>query len=119
MSKVDVALEKPPQFTIGTDGRPTAVMMGTVAYVKLLIRANIIDRSLWPPGMEHAADVLARIRQIESDCIKQYGQFDWEKLSEALQDEYDSLCVLLDSLHDDGNYITWEAYKEKIRGTNK
>jgi hypothetical protein len=44
--------------------------------------------------------VESRIRQIESDCIAKYGEFDWERLSLELQDEYDSLCILLDELQD-------------------
>ena len=55
--------------------------------------------------------VESRIRQIESDCIAKYGEFDWERLSEEAQDEYDSLCILLDELQDTEEPITLEEYK--------
>lgn len=63
--------------------------------------------------MKEIAEVLQRIRQIESDCIAQHGEFDWEKLSENLQDEYDSLCILLDELQDDEEPIPWEEIKRE------
>lgn len=54
------------------------------------------------------AKVLKRIRKIESDCIAQYGEFDWEKLTEDLQDEYDRLCILLDELSGNVEYDVYD-----------
>ena len=54
---------------------------------------------------------MKRIRQIESNCIAHHGGFDWEKLPESEQDEYDCLCLLLDELQDTGAWVTWEDYR--------
>jgi len=86
-------------ITIG-EGKSSTVTLDTSAYIRLLVKANITDKAFWPPDMEEGADALLRIRQIESDCITKYGEFDWERLSEETQDEYDSLCILLDELQD-------------------
>ena len=99
MSDAALLLEPPPRFVTDSQGKSTAVTLGTAAYVTLLVRANVTDPALWPTGIEHGASALERVRRIESDAIEQYGEFDWEKLPEALQDEYDRLCVLLDQLH--------------------
>lgn len=85
--------------------------MDMAAYVTLLIKANAIDLALWPSGMEKGAEALARIRQIESDCTANHGEFDWEKLPEETQDEYDRLCLLLDELQETGTCMTWSKYK--------
>jgi hypothetical protein len=47
---------------------------------------------------ERAAELLLRIRHIEADCRAQHGEWDWEKLSPAEQDEYDAACIDLDEL---------------------
>ena len=119
MARVDIVVEQIPQFKVDVTGKPTSVMMEAADYIKLLIRADITDHSLWPPGMEYAADTLERIRQIESDCIKQHGEFDWEKLPEDLQDEYDILCLTLDSLYDTDDYIKLEDYEKQYRGNQE
>ncbi len=111
MSHTSLELKPPPQFATDADGKPTAVTLGTIAYIKLLVRANVTDPALWPPRMEKGAAWLARVRQIEVDCIAQHGEFDWEKLPEAVQNEYDSLCLSLDELQDIGEWVTWEDYK--------
>ena len=95
-----------PQFTTDRDGKATAVRLDAVGYVALLVRANVTDPALWPPGMERGAEALARIRQIEADCTAQHGEFDWEKLAEEVQDEYDGLCALLDSMQDTGERVS-------------
>ena len=46
---------KPPQFTTDRDGRAVGVRLDTAAYVALLVRANVTDPALWPPGMERGA----------------------------------------------------------------
>jgi hypothetical protein len=96
---------KAPQFTTDAVGKPVGVKLDTVAYITLLVRANVTDPALWPPGMQRGAEALARVRQIEADCVAQHGEFDWEKLSEALQDEYDGLCALLDGMQDTGERV--------------
>ena len=113
MGKTMIKLRQPPQFSTTDDGKPTEVTLSTVGYITLLIRANVIDLALWPPWMKEGAAALARIRQIEADCIAQHGEFDWEKLSEAVQDEYDGLCALLDRLQDTGERIPFEVYKAR------
>jgi hypothetical protein len=107
------------QFTLDPNGKPTGVTLGVEAYVTLLIQANVTDPELWPPGSKEGATALARVREIESSCIAQYGEFDCEKLNPAVQDEYDTLCVLLDKLQEDDSRVTWEEYKaerEEERG---
>jgi hypothetical protein len=84
--------------------------LDTPAYITLLVRSNVTNPTLWPPGMKKGAKCLARVRQIEADCIAQHGEFDWERLPTALQDEYDGLCALLDRLQDRGQRISLEAY---------
>jgi len=105
MSDTTVDLTSLPQFTTDAEGKPKAVTLETAAYIALLVKASITDPTLWPPGMEKGATALARVRQIEAECLAQYGEFDWEKLPEAVQDEYDGLCALLDSLQDTGERI--------------
>jgi hypothetical protein len=93
---------KPPQFTTDARGNTIGVKLDTVGYVTLLVRANVTDPELWPPGMQDGARALGRVRQIEADCVAQHGEFDWEKLPGDIQDEYDALCVALDRLQDTG-----------------
>ena len=111
--KSHATLERPPQFTTNSDGKPINVMLDTSTYIKLLVNANITDRNLWPPDMEYAAEALEKIRRIESECISEYGEFDWEKLTDKKQDEYDSLCLLLDELQEDSDTTEWEEYKTR------
>jgi hypothetical protein len=105
MSKTSLELKRPPQFATDADGKPTAVTLDTAAYITLLVRADVTDPGLWPPGTEDGASALARVRQIETDCIAQHGEFDWERLPETVQDEYDRLCLLLDELQDSGEWV--------------
>jgi len=94
-----------PQFSTNTESKPQSVILSMAAYITLLVRANETDPSLWPPGMEEGAMALRRVREIESDCIAKIGNFDWEKLPEDVQNEYDSLCALLDRFQDTGERI--------------
>lgn len=95
-----------PQFELDSTGKPASVRLATQDYVRLLIEANVTDPALWPPGYEQGARLLTRIREIEAECVRQHGVFDWEFLSESLQDEYDDLCALLDRLQDTGERFT-------------
>lgn len=110
MHDAGVELKSPPRFSLDAEGHPTAVTLDTAAYITLLVRANITDPALWPPGLEKGATWLARIREIEADCIARHGEFDWEKLPEAVQDEYDDLCALLDQLQDTGERLSLDVY---------
>ena len=101
----DTAIAFRPKFSTDILGKPTGVTLSTAAYIKLLIQANATDASLWPPGMEEGAASLRRIREIEAECIGQHGAFDWEAVEVAVQDEYDTLCALLDRLQDTGERI--------------
>jgi hypothetical protein len=83
MSKITSESKQPPRFATNDNGKPMTVTLDTVAYITLLVRANVTDSALWPPGMEEGAAALERIRQIESDCIARHGEFDWEKLAQA------------------------------------
>jgi hypothetical protein len=105
-----VAVKSLPHFVTDDQGKPSTVTLDTAAYVALLVQANTTDPALWPPGMQEGAYALARIRQIEADCISQYGEFDWEKLSQATQDEYDDLCAMLDKLQDTGERISFDLH---------
>jgi len=98
----ETAINIHPQFSTDAESKPKAVILSTVAYITLLVRANMTTPSLWPPGMEEGAIALRRVREIEAECIAKRGEFDWEKLPEAVRDEYDSLCALLDRLQDTG-----------------
>jgi len=109
MLKTQIQSEHLPRFSKDTDGKIAIVSLDTTTYIKLT------DKAFCPSGMERVADALARIRQIESDCIANNGEFDWEKLPEAFQDEYDGLCLLLDELQDDGEVITLEDYKQQSK----
>lgn len=104
MAKSELEL-KEPKFTVDEKGKPV-VILDKVSYIALLVRGNVTDPSLWPPGTEKGAEALARIRQIEANCIAQHGEFDWEKLPAELKDEYDILCAFLDQLMDTGERIS-------------
>ncbi|MBI1928090.1 hypothetical protein HYR99_28080 [Candidatus Poribacteria bacterium] len=103
MSETTINLH--PHFSVDASGKLKEVTLPTVAYVTLLVRANVTDPALWPTGMEGGAAALKRVREIEAECITTCDEFDWEKLPEAVQDEYDSLCALLDQLQDTGERI--------------
>jgi hypothetical protein len=105
--------KEPLQFTTDSKGKHTAVTLSVKSYVTLLVQANVTDPELWPPGFKEGATALARVREIESECIAQHGEFDWEKLTPAVQDEYDILCVSLDDLQDDDGRVAWEEYKAR------
>lgn len=106
-----------PSFTRDAEGKLTMVTLDTAAYVTLLVQANITDPALWPPGMQEGASALARIRQIEADCVSQYAAFDWGKLPKATQDEYDAFCAFLDRLQDTGERLPLDVYIAQRKDT--
>ena len=109
----NVTFTRPPEFLLDQAERPVSAELVIADYVELLIRAEATNPALWPPGMEHGASTLARVRRIEADCIAQHGEWDWELLAPELQDEYDGLCGVLDELRDDGTRISWAALKQR------
>ncbi len=119
MSQTDLDLRPPPKFANGGKGKRPSVKLDAPAYVTLLVRGNVTDPALWPPGMRKGAKALARVREIERRCIAKHGEFDWEKLSAKLQDEYDGLCCLLTELQHPGEWIEWEEFKARRRGARK
>jgi hypothetical protein len=98
-------LQLRPQFKKRTKKKANDVTLDQIAYIGLLIRANVTDPASWPPGTEHGAKALQRVRAIEKRCIAKLGYFDWGKLSPKLQDEYDGLCADLDALRDTGETV--------------
>ncbi len=112
MKSREVELKPPPRFVTDRRGRTKRVSLETAAYLTLLVRGNVTDPSLWPPGLKRGAGMLARIRAIEHRCIRKLGHFDWEKLSPKVQDEYDGLCVDLDAMLDTGE---WKELREFLR----
>jgi hypothetical protein len=113
MKQASLELKPAPRFVGGANGEPKEVNLDPAAYVALLVRANVTDPALWPPGMQEGATWLARIRAIERRCIAKHGEFDWEKLSAKLQNEYDDLCALLDRFRDTGESIPFSEYKAR------
>lgn len=67
-------------------------------YVHLLVKAGDSDPANWPEGLKEGATLLGRIRQIEQMGREEHGEWDWELISEEMQDEYDSCSALLDKL---------------------
>ena len=99
----------------------TTVNLTREQYIDLLIKAGVTDAGQWPPDTEFGAAALSRIRQIEAECVAAHGSFDWEKLEEAVQDEYDSLSSQLDQLRyaeEAEGKLSWEDYlaSRKERG---
>ncbi len=85
----------PPQFDSFANSKATRVTLQAWDYCSLLIRANITDHALWPPGYEDTARAFAAVRRLEAKCIAEHGEWDWEKLSPEEQDEYDSAVAVL------------------------
>lgn len=90
-----------PRFDKDPERESGTVTPDLRSHFMLLVKADATDPHLWPPGLQEGAAALARIRQIEADCKSQLGEFDWEKLSQVAQDEYDNLGSALDSLRED------------------
>lgn len=94
-------------------GDVAAVTLGIPQYIELLVRASVTDELYWPPSLRHGAKLLARIREIERECAEKHGKWDWEMISEELQDEYDGACGLLDRMQDTGERFTLEEVLAK------
>ena len=100
-----------PRFAKDPEQKSGTVTLDLQSYVTLLVKADVTDPDLWPPGLQDGAATLSSIRQIEAACKSLHGEFDWEKLSQVEQDEYDSLCATLDALREDAPIAPWEAHK--------
>ncbi len=88
-----------PEFEESGNGA-TRVRMNQESYVRLLVGARETDPCAWPPGMEDGAALVERACQIEEECITRWGNFDPEKLSTPLQDEYLKIHLTLDELQE-------------------
>jgi len=108
-----------PEFVTEPNPQSMAVRLAPWAYVQLLIRANITVADLWPPGMQKGVRALERVRAIERRCKARHGKFDWEELSQKLQDEYDSLCALLDELQDSREVIPFATVQAELARRRK
>ena len=82
---------------------PPITPVPTEELLELLVEANVTDPARWPEGAKHGARLLARIQQIEQDCLAEHGSWDWELLPADLQIEYDSACSELNQLRSNGN----------------
>lgn len=109
MDSTTLELSRPPEFSPPENGGYGTVSLDGLDWARLLVRLNITDASAWPLGLREGAALLARIREIEADCVAANGDFDWEKLEEAVQDEYDVAIVELERLLDDGKRFSFEA----------
>src|SRR4051812_32357316 len=95
---MDALRDTPHPVRFPKEADQTLVLLTQEDYLDLLVRSSVTDPESWPPGKEAGAQLLARIRQIEQDCVKEHGKWDWELLSEDLQDEYDCACIDLNEL---------------------
>jgi hypothetical protein len=90
--------ETQPRFTTNDKGEAQSVTLKRENYVKLLVDAREVDPACWPPGMEEIAGMVARLQEIEDQCISMHGEFDPEKLVRDIQDEYMDLNLVLDAI---------------------
>jgi hypothetical protein len=84
-------------------------------YVNLLLKARCTDPAQWPEGYREGANHMRRIIEIEQQCKAEHGQWDWEQLSAALQNEYDAECAMLDDLRDSLNPQPSTDFREWMR----
>jgi len=119
MKGIHVEEELNPVFAAGSSAKLSVVRLAPWAYVRLLVKANITNPALWPPGMQKGARALERVRAIERRCKARHGKFDWEELSQKLQDEYDSLCALLDELQDSREVIPFATVQAELARRRK
>jgi hypothetical protein len=87
-----------PHFAINASGQAQAVTLNPHNYVKLLVDARETDPACWPPGMEEVAGMVARVQEIEDQCVAKHGDFAPEKLARKVQDEYMDLHLALDAI---------------------
>lgn len=94
-----------PQF----HDNDAAVQLTRDKYVQLLIEARETDPGCWPPGLENAAHLLERAREIEERCSAKHGHFEPERLSKKQHDEYLHIHISLDELQNGLEEATSDA----------
>lgn len=92
-----------PTFSCNVPEHTQEVTLQRENYVKLLVDARVTDPACWPPGMEAVAGMIERVRDIEEECMEKHGEFDPEKLSTEVQDEYMDLHLVLDTIQENGD----------------
>src|SRR3982751_5002247 len=97
---MDALKDTPHPVRFPKEADKPLVLLTEEDYLDLLVSSNVTDPDSWPPGKEDGARLLARIRQIEQDCVRQHGKWDWELLSREVQDEYDGACVDLNRMRE-------------------
>jgi len=97
---MDALKETPHPVSFPREADQPLVLLTQEDYLDLLVGNNVTDPGSWPPGKQDGARLLARIRQIEQECVAEHGRWDWELLSEALQDEYDGACIDLNKVRE-------------------
>lgn len=98
-----------PAFQQDAEGRISGVLLEPQAYAQLLLRANVLNPEAWPPEYREAAQLLARIDQIEARCIAAHGEWDFEALEPAQQDAYDSAVASLEALIEPAPALSFDA----------
>jgi hypothetical protein len=93
-----------PRIQLDEESGAPIIALTPSAYIDLLIQANNTDPRFWPPQAKEGARALARLRAIERKCAEAHGAFDWERLSDRAQDEYDSLSAKLDGLRSESRW---------------
>lgn len=89
-----------PTFSCNVPEKSQEVTLKRENYVKLLVDARVTDPACWPPGLEEVAAMIERVRDIEEACVEKYGDFDPEKLSAQVQDEYMDLHLVIDAIQE-------------------
>lgn len=97
-----------PRFELGPGGEVVAVQLEPQAYALLLTKADVTDAALWPAEYRQGAGLLARIRAIEAECIKAHGEWDFDSIAPAIQDEYDVAIAALERLVEPGPTLSLE-----------
>lgn len=97
---------KPPRDLPNGEGEPE-LAVSRLDYMRLLAQANVTDPLAWPVDARKCAEMLARIRAIESSCRTAHGEWDWELCDELTQDEYDNLTSDLDKLLYPDDEVEW------------
>jgi len=104
-----------PSFQESAEGKVTGVLLEPQMYALLLAKANVLDARAWPPEFRQGAEYLSRIREIEAECIATCGEWDFDRLSDELQDEYDSAIVCLEMLVEPEPSVTLEEARASRR----
>lgn len=77
---------------------PPVIQVNLQRYLRMLVKASNTDPADWPDGYERGAALLARIREIERDCVAEHGKWDIDALGEELENEYEDSIAHLEDL---------------------